>query len=65
MDKYLKLKRFHPDLQLQVYRYYFMYVDLKKIPVEDHFPDFFWRTTRKFQLQDQSQNIVFDLVTHV
>ena len=38
MDKYAQLKRFHCDLQLEVYMYAFMYVDPQKIPAEDHFP---------------------------
>ena len=39
MDKYAQLKRFHNDLQPQVYMYAFMYVDPETIPVEDHFTD--------------------------
>ena len=37
MDKYAQLKRFHNDLQLQVYMYAFMYVDPETMPVKDNF----------------------------
>ena len=33
------MKRFHLDLQPQVYIYAFIYVDTEKIPAEDYFPD--------------------------
>ena len=39
MDKYEHMKRFHHDLQLQVYMYDFMYVDTETITMEDYFPD--------------------------
>ena len=39
MNKYAQLKRFHHDLQIQVYMYYFMYIGPDTISVEDHFPD--------------------------
>ena len=38
MYKYAQLKRFHHDLQLQVYMYDFKYVDSEAFPVKDHFP---------------------------
>ena len=44
-----------------------MYVDTQKVPADDHFTDkkhLLW-TTRKFQLQEQHQNIGLDLVTNV
>ena len=37
MDKYAQLNRLHHDRQLQVYMYYFMYVDPQKIPVKETF----------------------------
>ena len=47
--------------------YALVYVDPDTIPLEDYFPD---TTTvvdncKKCQLQDQSQNVGFDLVTCV
>ena len=38
MDTYSQLKRFHCDCRLQLYMYYFMYVDTETIPVKDYFP---------------------------
>ena len=38
MDKYAQIKRFNYDFQLQVYMYYFMYVDPETIAEEDYFP---------------------------
>ena len=38
MYKYVQLKRFHHDHQLQVYIYAFIYVDPEKILEEGHFP---------------------------
>ena len=37
MDKYVLLKSFHHDRQLEVYMYAFMYVDPNTMPVEDYF----------------------------
>ena len=36
--KYAQLKRFHHDLQPQVYMYAFMYIDCVTMPVEEIFP---------------------------
>ena len=52
MDKYAQLKRFHNDLQLQVYMYAFMYADPGKFSVEDHFPD-----TKHFALNYNNNSI--------
>ena len=67
MDKYAQLKRFHNDLRLQVYMYSFMYVDQEKMPVGEHFlaKKCLLITTRKCQLQDQSQNIGLNLFTYI
>ena len=43
MNKYAQLKRFYHYCWLQVYMYYFMYVDLDTMTVEAHFP-----TTKTF-----------------
>ena len=67
MYQYEQLKIFHHDHFIQVYIYSFMYVDPGTMPVDDNFPatKTSLTTTRNFQLQDQSQNIGFDLYTHV
>ena len=67
MDKYTQLKRFHDEFRLQLYMYDFMYVNIKTMPAEDHFPAthiFLW-TISQLQLQEQFQNIGLDLVTYV
>ena len=33
------MKRFHHDIWLQLYMYYFMYVDTEKISEEEYSPD--------------------------
>ena len=65
MYKYAQLKRFHHEIRLQVYMYDFMYVDPETMLVEEHFPATkrLLIIKRKFQLQEQSQNIGLDLVT--
>ena len=67
MYKYSQLKRFFYDRQLQVYMYAFMYVDPDTMPEEKKTPDTkkMLQTTRKCQIQDQSQKIVLGLVTQV
>ena len=67
-DKYAQMKRFHYELQLQVYMHDFMYVYPETISKEDYFPATFLlllKTTRTCQLQDQFPNIGLDLVTYV
>ena len=39
MYRYEQLKKFNHDRRLQVYMYYFMYVDPDTITVVGHFPD--------------------------
>ena len=66
MDKYAKLKMFHHDRWLQAYMYTFVYVDPKAIPVGGYFrlTKKLLRSTRKYQLQYQPENICSDLVTY-
>ena len=67
MHKYAQPKRFNHGRRLQVYIHYFMDVYPQKIPAVDNFTDkkhLLW-TTRKFQLQEQHQNIGLDLVRNV
>ena len=67
MNKYAQLKGFHHNRQLQFYMYAFMYVDPETIPVGNFFPiqKHLLRTTIKYQIQDQPQNVVLYLVTYV
>ena len=59
MDIYAQLSRIHHDHKLQIFMYDFMYVDRNTMPQEDNFTDKknLLITTRKFQLQDQYQNL--------
>ena len=62
MDKYALLRIFHNDLPLKVYMHDLIYVNPKKMSVEEYFqaPNIFLKATIKFQLQNQSCNIGFD-----
>ena len=64
MNKYAQLKRFHHENWLQVYMHAFMNFHPEKMPVEKNLlqKKCLLQTTRKCQLQDQSQNIGLDLV---
>ena len=66
-NKYSQMKRFHHDCRLQVYMYTSIYVDSETMTEENHYPTKKrqLRTTIKYQLQDQSQNIGLDLFTYV
>ena len=66
MYKYAQLKMFHHDCRIKVYIYYFISVDPKIVLVEDNFPGTktFFVNYNKFQLQDQSQNIGWDVVPY-
>ena len=59
MDKYAQLNRFHRDLHIQVYMYYFMYVDPKINPMEDHFPAkiFFYELQENSNYRDSPKTL--------
>ena len=67
MGKYAHMKRFHYDHKFHFYMYDIMYVDYDTMAEEYYFwlPKYLLQSTREGQLQEQSQNIGFDLVTYV
>ena len=67
IDNYAKTKRFHYDRQFHAYMYDFMCVYYETMVEETIFQiqKHMLQTTRKFQLQYQSQKIGLDLVTYI
>ena len=65
MNKYIQIKKFHHGCWFKVYIYNFMYIKPDTISEEEYLTATnVFKTTRKGQILDQSQNIGLDLVAY-